>query len=180
MNIEYQFIGEAFIRLLPAVPMTLAITGATAIVSLIIAVFLVYFQQYSIPVLARFSRGYISFARGTPAMLHIFLAFYGIPEIVRWVGYIVHTKINAGVIPLPAIAVIALSFSTGAYFAEIIRSGILAISKGEIEAAPSIGMSHWQVMRRVILPQAFTISLPSLGGVLLHCSRIHHWLFGAP
>lgn len=179
MDIEYGFIAEAFIKLLPAVPMTLMITGTTIAVGLILAIILIYFQHYNVPVMAKFARFYISFARGTPAMLHIFLAFYGIPEISKWIGSAFGIKISGGAIPLPVIAVIALSFSTSAYFAEIIRSGVLAISKGEIEAAHSIGMSPWQVMRRVILPQAFTLSIPSLGGrciALLQNSSLAFWI----
>ncbi|MCK9906753.1 amino acid ABC transporter permease, partial [Frankia sp. Cpl3] len=60
-------------------------------------------------------------------------------------------------------AVLALGINAGAYIAEIYRGGIMSVPKGQMEAAESLGMSYTQIMRRVILPQAFRVSVPALG-----------------
>jgi polar amino acid transport system permease protein len=85
--------------------------------------------------------------RGTPLMLQLFFAYYGLPMFE---------------IRLSAFAVAALTFSLnyGAYFTEIFRSGIQSIDKGQYEAAKVIGMSYTQTMRRIILPQAFKRVIP--------------------
>ena len=95
--------------------------------------------------------GYIDFMRGTPLLVQIFLIFYGIPPLIER--------------PIPAYlaALLALSLNSGAYVAEIVRSGIQSIDKGQTEAAQSIGLSNWDTMRFVILPQAFRRIVPPLG-----------------
>lgn len=93
------------------------------------------------------ARAYVSFIRGTPLLVQLFIIFYGLP--------------NLGVTlePFPA-AVIGFSLSVGAYGSEIVRAAILSIPKGQWEAAYSIGMTYVQALRRIILPQAARVSLP--------------------
>jgi putative lysine transport system permease protein len=95
---------------------------------------------------------YIEVFRGTPMMVQAMVIFYGIPMLFP------------GVYPSPIIAgVIIVSINTGAYLAEIVRGGILAIDKGQFEAAHTVGMTHTQTMLNVILPQAVRNILPALG-----------------
>jgi L-cystine transport system permease protein len=96
------------------------------------------------------ARGYISIFRGTPLIAQLFLIYYGLPQF------------NLELDPFPA-ALIGLSLNTAAYAAETLRGAIVSIDKGQWEAAASLGMSGWQRMRRVILPQAARTALPSLG-----------------
>lgn len=96
------------------------------------------------------ARSYISIFRGTPLLAQLFLIYYGLPQF------------NLELDPFPA-ALIGLSMNTAAYAAETLRGAIVAIDKGQWEAAASLGMSGWQRMRRVILPQAARTALPSLG-----------------
>ncbi len=94
---------------------------------------------------------YIDFMRGTPLLVQIFLIYYGIPPLIER--------------PIPAYlaALLALSLNSGAYVAEIVRAGIQSIDKGQWEAAQSLGLSKWHVMRFVILPQSFRRIVPPLG-----------------
>lgn len=95
--------------------------------------------------------GYIDFIRGTPLLVQIFIIYYGIPPII-------------GQPVAPYIAgIIALSLNSGAYVAEIVRSGIQSIEKGQTEAALSLGLSPVATMRYIILPQAFKRIIPPLG-----------------
>ncbi len=96
------------------------------------------------------ARLYISFFRGTPLLVQLFVIYYGLPELGLQLD------------PLPA-ALIGFSLNMAAYTAEIIRSAIGAIDRGQWEAAASIGMTPLQTLRRAILPQALRIALPPLG-----------------
>lgn len=96
------------------------------------------------------ARIYISIFRGTPLIAQLFLIYYGLPQF------------NLELEPFAA-AMIGLSLNTAAYTAETLRSAITSIDKGQWEAAASLGMTSWQRMRRVILPQAARTALPSLG-----------------
>jgi His/Glu/Gln/Arg/opine family amino acid ABC transporter permease subunit len=93
------------------------------------------------------SRLATDFLRGTPALVQVLLIYFGLPQI------------GIALDAAPA-GVLALGLNSGAYLSEIMRSGIVSVDPGQMEAARSIGMSHAQAMRRVVLPQAFRIALP--------------------
>ncbi|MDQ0155509.1 amino acid ABC transporter permease [Robertmurraya andreesenii] len=106
---------------------------------------------------------YISFFRGTPFIVQIFIIHFGVvPAIIGTTNGI-------------AAGIIGLSLNSAAYIAEIFRAGIQSIDRGQMEAARSLGMTHTQAMRHVILPQAFKRMIPPLGNefiVLLKESAI--------
>ncbi len=94
---------------------------------------------------------YIELVRGTPLLLQLYIVYYGLPRLI-------------GVdLPGLTLAIIAVSLNSAAYVAEIIRAGILAIDRGQMEAARSLGMPHAMAMRYIIIPQAFKNILPALG-----------------
>ncbi|MDQ0474584.1 amino acid ABC transporter permease [Labrys wisconsinensis] len=92
---------------------------------------------------------YIWFIRGTPALIQIFIIYFGLPQL------------GLGLSPFVA-GVIALGVNSGAYVAEIIRSGLSAIPKGQTESSLALGMSRQETMQRIILPQVVRIILPSI------------------
>ncbi|MDD2430445.1 MAG: amino acid ABC transporter permease [Firmicutes bacterium] len=94
---------------------------------------------------------YIDFIRGTPLLVQILIVYMGLPQIIGR--------------PIPAMvaAIVSLSINSGAYVAEIVRSGIQSIDKGQTEAARSLGMTHSQTMIHIILPQAVRRIIPPLG-----------------
>ena len=94
---------------------------------------------------------YIAFFRGTPIFVQLLIVHFGVaPELTGQTNAILAT-------------IIALSLNSAAYIAEIFRGGIQSIDPGQLEGARSPGMSHWQAMRYVILPQAFKRTIPPLG-----------------
>ncbi|CNE36283.1 cystine ABC transporter permease [Yersinia nurmii] len=97
-----------------------------------------------------FSRFYVSIFRGTPLIAQLFMIYYGLPQF------------NIELDPMPA-ALLGLSLNTAAYTSETLRAAISSIEKGQWEAAASIGMTRWQTLYRVILPQAGRTALPPLG-----------------
>lgn len=94
---------------------------------------------------------YIEFFRGSPLLVQLFLIYFGLPQVI---GHPIDKFWSA---------VVVLSLNSGAYCAEIFRAGIQSIEKGQMEAARSLGMSHVQAMRYIILPQAFKRVIPPLG-----------------
>ncbi|TBU97551.1 cystine ABC transporter permease [Phytopseudomonas dryadis] len=96
------------------------------------------------------SRIYVSFFRGTPLLVQLFMIYYGLPQL------------GIQLEPLPA-ALIGFSLNMAAYVSEILRAAIASIDRGQWEAAASIGMSKTQTMVRAILPQAARTALPPLG-----------------
>ena len=94
---------------------------------------------------------YADCIRGTPLLVQIFLIYFALPMLI-------HTQIN----PFVA-AVTACAINSGAYVSEIFRAGIQAIDQGQFEAGHSLGLSWWQTMYYIILPQAFHNILPPLG-----------------
>ncbi|MXP58750.1 cystine ABC transporter permease [Pantoea sp. Taur] len=96
------------------------------------------------------ARIYVSIFRGTPLIAQLFMIYYGLPQF------------GIELDPIPS-AMIGLSLNTAAYSSESLRGAIAAIERGQWEAAASIGMTPWQTLRRVILPQAARTALPPLG-----------------
>lgn len=92
---------------------------------------------------------YVWFTRGTPAMIQIFAVYFGLPQF------------GLGMSPFLA-GVITLGLNSGAYVAEIIRGGLMAIPQGQYESPVALGLSRAQAMRRIILPQVARIILPSI------------------
>ena len=105
-------------------------------------------------VLTNVARFYISIIRGTPLLVQLFIVFYALPQF--------GVKID----PFPA-AVIAFSLNVGGYAAEIIRSAIQSIPKGQWEAAETIGLNYAGALRRIILPQAARVAVPPLSNTLI-------------
>lgn len=112
---------------------------------------------------------YIDFFRGTPLLVQILIIAFGIPYLVdETQSYLMATygmeKIfNTTTLSKFSIAVLATSLNSGAYIAEIFRAGIQSIERGQMEAARSLGLTHTQAMRFIILPQAFKRVIPPLG-----------------
>ena len=93
---------------------------------------------------------YIQVFRGTPMIVQAVVIYYG----AQYAGIYMDTTFAA---------IFIISINTGAYMAEIIRGGIVSVDKGQFEAAHAIGMTHWQTMTTVVLPQAIRNILPSVG-----------------
>lgn len=94
---------------------------------------------------------YIWVIRGTPLLVQVLFVFLAVPELMPWLKLDDFSS-----------ACVALAFNAGAYNAEAIRAGLLAVPKGQTEAARSLGLSRWYTFRDVVFPQAFKISLPPL------------------
>jgi glutamine transport system permease protein len=162
MNFRFDIIVEYLPLFLKGTLLTIGMSLSGIILGMIIGLFIGIGKMsrkfYRIPFV-----WYINFFRGTPLFVQILLIHFGImPIFMKPVNPIIS-------------AIVALSLNSAAYIAEIFRAGIQSIDKGQMEAARSLGMTHNQAMRKVILPQAFKRMLPPLGNefiVLLKESSI--------
>ncbi|MFY0408650.1 amino acid ABC transporter permease [Solicola sp. PLA-1-18] len=133
---------------------TIPLTLVTFPLGLAIALAVALMRLSALPGLAQIGRVYVSIIRGTPLIVQLFIVFYGLPQF------------GIRLDPWPA-AIIALSLNVGGYAAEVIRSAILSIPKGQWEAAQTVGMGYALTLRRVVLPQAARVAVPPLSNTLI-------------
>ncbi|MDA5388949.1 amino acid ABC transporter permease [Loigolactobacillus backii] len=154
---------EALPELIKGIPYTLSIAIVAFFFGSIIGLVLAYCRINNIKVISNFAKIYISFVRGTPLLVQIFIGYYSIPIAIQYVFP------NSSIASVPAIYFVYISFSlnVAAYLSEIFRSAILSVSRGQIEAAYSIGMTPVQTVKKVILPQALVSALPNLSNMFL-------------
>ncbi len=121
----------------------------------------------NVPVLKTLAALFVSVIRGTPIIVQLYITYFGIPILLRYINYYNGTDFNINNIPGLVFAIIALGLNQSAFDSETIRASILSVDKGQIEAAKSMGMTRWQVLKRVLLPQAFSVAIPPLGNSLI-------------
>ncbi|KJZ04491.1 MULTISPECIES: amino acid ABC transporter permease [Halomonas] len=138
--------------LLSYLPLTLGMALAGMALALVLACGLAVIRVLKIPVLNGLTLWFISFFRGTPLLVQLFLFYYGLPQVLSFLTTI--DGITATIMGL------TLHFS--AYMAESIRAAIVGVDRSQTEAALSIGMTNGQLMRRIVLPQATRIAVPTL------------------
>ncbi len=137
-------------QLFMGLSLTLRMTILSLFLALIIGVFSCMLTISKIKVLNVFSGIYLSLIRGTPLMVQAVFIYFAIPTVLK----ITIATFDA--------AVIVLCLNAGAYLSEIFRSGIMAVNKGQMEAARSLGLPYGVAMRKIVLPQAFRIVIPSI------------------
>jgi L-cystine transport system permease protein len=164
---DFQFFLSTFPELARVIPVTLKIAFVAMLASLAVGLAVALVRIYQVPVLKQLAAVYVSFARGTPMLVQIYLSYYGIPLVIECL----HDKYgwNLDVSQIPAIVFIyfAFTFNVAAYLSETIRAAILAVDKGQMEAALSVGMSSLKGMQRIVLPQALAVALPSFGNTVI-------------
>lgn len=155
---DFAYFLDTAIRLLPGIPMTLFIAFFSFCVGLFAGLIIALIRLYEVPVLNALAVIYVSFFRGTPLLVQLFMFYYGIPIFLKSLGF----EFNFALIDAIYYALVIFSFYASAYLAEIMRSALLSVDKGQKEAAFSVGMTPYQALKRIILPQAFIITLPNL------------------
>ena len=133
---------------------TLPLAAIAFVLSTVIAVLVAMVQYAKTPVLSQICRIYIWIIRGTPLLVQLMVAFYGLPLL--------------GIHSNPFVmAVIVFSINEGAYSAETMRAAMEAVPAGQLEAGYCVGMNYMQIMWHIILPQAFRTAFPSLFNALI-------------
>ena len=145
---------ELFIQYFPsfmsALLFTLELTALSLLIASVIGIIFGLFSVSSNKILSGITRVYVDIIRGTPLLVQAFLIYFGISQALSLR------------IPAMTAGVITLSINAGAYMTEIVRGGIEAVDKGQMEAARSLGLTYPQAMLKVILPQALRMMMPSI------------------
>jgi len=154
--------------ILSGLAMTIMLTIVSMVIGLAIGIVLAAMRVSRSQVFRSTSGAYIWFFRGTPILVQLVFWYnlgylypefqIGLPFSEPWFA----TNINDIITPLTA-ALLGLSLNEGAYLAEIVRAGILAVPPGQSEAASSLGMTKFQAFRRIVLPQAMRVIIPPTG-----------------
>jgi His/Glu/Gln/Arg/opine family amino acid ABC transporter permease subunit len=141
--------------LLDGIKLTIGISILSILIGMVIGLITCLMGMSKSKILKTIAAVYVWVIRGTPMIVQAFLVFFALPQVIQLAipGFRI-VAFQAGVI--------TLSINVGAYMSEIFRGGIQAVPKGQTEAARSLGMTQVKTLRKVILPQAFKISIPSI------------------
>jgi polar amino acid transport system permease protein/polar amino acid transport system substrate-binding protein len=147
--------SEVYPLLLDGLWITIEVTILSLLLAFILGLFSCFMGMSKRTPLRWISKIYVGIIRGTPLLVQVFYIYFAIPQLLQFLGFELRfTPFSAGLI--------TLTLNAGAYLSEIFRGAINAVNPGQMEAARSLGLSHAQAMKRVVLPQALRICLPSL------------------
>ncbi|MEJ8554366.1 amino acid ABC transporter permease [Tepidibacter sp. Z1-5] len=147
---DFSFLSKYYMFFLIGTKNTVLLSICSVFIGVILGLFVSLMKLSKNKVLNIISSVYIEILRGTPILVQLFIVYYGLPTL--------------GIDMPPFVAgIIALSINSSAYVAEIVRAGIQAVDKGQMEAARSLGMSNRMAMRYIIIPQGLKNILPALG-----------------
>jgi len=155
---SFDYMIKSMPILLSYIDVTLLVTVVAEIFGVFLGCCIALVRVHRIKGLNEVAGVYISFVRGTPFLVQLYLICFGLPQLLQGLGY---TEVRS--LPGLLFVFLVMGLHAGAYIAEVMRSSILAIEAGQFEAARSIGMTNVQTYRRIVLPQAFRLAIPALG-----------------
>lgn len=154
MDLDFTIILDWWPQLLGGFKLTLVIVTGAILLGIPLGCLLAFGRQSRFKTVSILSTAFIEVFRNTPFMIQVFLLFYVLPFYgIR--------------IPANIVGIIGLALFSSVYYAEIIRAGIDSIPRGQMESARSVGMTYWQSMTNIILPQTMRIILPPIGNQTL-------------
>jgi L-cystine transport system permease protein len=159
---DLMLIIEFIPTLIQYLGITLQILAASIILGLVLGIAAAIPRLFKIPLLNQLVILYVSFIRGTPILIQLFLVFYGLPAILLLLFSIDITRMEA-----IYFVIITYAISNGAGFSEIFRAAIRAVDYGQTEAAFSVGMTSRQNFFRIVLPQAVRIAFPNMANSVI-------------
>jgi len=149
MTLDTAFILGTLPAFLKAVGVTLQVGLIAIATSLLVALVNATLLVLRTPYLSRLVKTYVELARNTPLLIQLFFVYFALPSLgLKISGF--------------AAAIITMTFMGGAYLTEVLRAGIEAVPRAQLESGRSIGLSEGQLLRHVVLPQAGILSLPAL------------------
>lgn len=161
--LDISYMIESIPAIAKGIPISLGIAVIAFGIGLSIGLLGALIKIYNVPVLKYIINIYVSFIRGTPLLVQIFLSYYGIPLVIRYINEQFGTNWNIAFIPAIYFIYVAFALNAGAYLTETIRAAIMAVDKGQLEASYSVGMTTVQSLKRIVLPQALKVGLPNIG-----------------
>lgn len=167
MNLDWKFIGEDIPYVLRALPVTLELTLISLAFAILLGIVFGIIELKSIPVLKQIAVVWNTIIKGVPLMIQLLFCYYALPYIlVYFNGFLGYTydRQNPSYF---SFAVVAFAFNYGAYLTDVVVTSYRAVPAGQLEAAYSVGMTKRTAMFRIVIPQAFVISLPNLANYFM-------------
>ena len=159
---NFTFIKEALPQVLTAIPVTLEMALLATLAGWILGILIAVARRNKIPVVSQICAVFVSFIRGVPTVILLYVAYYALPMMIYSA-----TGVDTTSIPAIWYAIVALSLDQAAYSSEVFRAALDSVNRGQLEAAWSVGMTTWQAMRRIVFPQALAVALPNLSGLFV-------------
>jgi L-cystine transport system permease protein len=159
----FERLVDYFPKILSKFPVSLCVVAVSTAIALVLGTMLALIRIRRIPLLYQLSGVYISFVRGTPILVQLFLVYYGIPLLILSVFGSDFTRDWNKLI----FVFIAYGLNEAGFLAESIRAAIRSVPPGQSEAAYMIGLTDRQTFSRIIFPQAFRVLLPGLGAMVV-------------
>lgn len=161
-GLNYKFLIDTFFVALSGISITLLVTIVSLIIALPLGFLLAMTRINRVPVIQRIAQIYVSFVRGTPIIIQIFIIYSSIPLILK--AFFDKYNIQLDIYKINPIwyALIIFSFSTTALLIEVFRSALGTVKKEQLEAAYSVGLTTFQAYRRIIIQQVLVVALPNL------------------
>ncbi|WP_172249654.1 amino acid ABC transporter permease [Saccharibacillus deserti] len=158
---EIGYVFSFLPKLLETLGVTLLIVAGSLLTGIVAGFLVALPRMYKIPVLRTLSGLYLSFFRGTPILIQLFLFYYGLPELLKPLGF------DLSRAPVLFFVILAYGLHTGAYAAEMIRASVEAVDRGQVEAAYASGMTSYRAFSRIVLPQALAIAVPVFSNLVI-------------
>jgi len=165
--INFRFIITSFPKIIEAIPVTLLMAFVSAIIGWILGLGIALIRKYRIPIVSQICSVFVSFMRGVPMVILLYISYYALPIILYNYGTGIGLNIDINLLPAIVYAIITMTLGQAAYSSEIFRSALAAIDEAQMEAAFSVGMTKRQGLQRIVFPQALVIAVPNLGGLFL-------------
>lgn len=163
---DLNFARDSFPLILKAAPLTIVISLAATVIGLILAILVAIARERKVPVLSQVLAVLVSFIRGTPILVQLYVVYYGLPQLLvlmqSW-GW--NTDPNG--LPAIVIALSAYGLNAMANLSESIRAAYQSVDPGQYQAALTVGMTPWRSMTQIVIPQLIANLLPNFTNILL-------------
>ncbi|EGD37382.1 MULTISPECIES: amino acid ABC transporter permease [Streptococcus] len=165
---DLNYIVNTFLVTLKGIPVTLIIMVVAILLSFIPALLLALGQIYKVRGVRTFSVVYLAFIRATPPILLILFFYSLFPSLLNQIFKSLGSQVDVFKFNPLYYAFIIYSLMTTGSLSEILRSAILTVDKGQLEAAQAIGLTNFQAYRRIVFPQALRSALPNLANLVIN------------
>jgi ABC-type amino acid transport system, permease component len=167
MNLDYKFMISDFPIVLRALPVTLALTLWSMLFAVAVAVLFGAIILRNVPILKQIVIATNSFLKGIPLIVQLLFCYYAIPYLLSNLDGFLFIKFDPRNVPYFGAAVTAFAFNFGAYMTDVVVSSVKAVDKGQLEACYSVGMTKFQGMMKIVIPQAAVISIPNMANYFI-------------
>lgn len=163
---DFNFMVKSFPKLVAVLPMTLYIAFVSLLIGFIAAVLIAIARERKIPILAQILGVLVSFVRGTPVLVQLYMVYYGLP---RFLMYLANQGVNVKANSLPPllIAIFAYAINAAANLSETVRSAYHSVDRRQFEAGLSVGMTPTRAITRIVIPQLITNLIPNFSNFCL-------------